>query len=61
MCSKKKILALESRDLSQDEKEIPACKAEQIHKMTAIFTQNGPRQSLYIKIAQGNIFMEQKM
>ena len=42
MCSKKKILALESRDLSQAEKEITACKAEQIHKMTAIFTQNGP-------------------
>ena len=39
MCSKKKILTLESHDLSQAEKEITACKAEQIHKMTTIFTQ----------------------
>ena len=37
MCSKKKILALEARDLSQAEKT--TCKAEQIHKMTIIFTQ----------------------
>ena len=40
MCSKKKILALELRDLSQAEKEKTACKAEQIHKKTTIFTQN---------------------
>jgi hypothetical protein len=40
MCSKKNILAVESRDISQAEKEITACKAEQIHKMTPIFTQN---------------------
>ena len=40
MCSRKKILAIESGDLSQAEKEITACKAEQIHKMTTIFTQN---------------------
>jgi hypothetical protein len=40
MCSKKKILAIESRGLSQAEKKITACKAEQIHKMTTIFTQN---------------------
>ena len=31
MCSKKKILALESRDLSRAEKETTAFKAEQIH------------------------------
>ena len=36
LCSKKKILGVESRDFSQDEKEITACKAEQIHKMTTI-------------------------
>ena len=36
------LLASESRDLSQDEKEITDCKAEEIHKMTTIFTQNGP-------------------
>ena len=36
MCSKKKILDLESHDLSQAEKEIIACKAEQINIMTPI-------------------------
>ena len=40
LCSKKKILGVESCDFSQAEKEITACKAEQIHKMTLIFTQN---------------------
>ena len=30
---------LGSRDLSQDEGEISLCKAEQIHKMSTIFTQ----------------------
>ena len=40
MCSKKKILAVESRDLSEAEKEVTACKVEQIFKMTPIFTQN---------------------
>ena len=34
-------LAVGSRDLSQAEKEITLCKAEQIHEMTTIFTQNG--------------------
>ena len=32
-------------ELSHAEKERTACKAEQIHKMTTIFTQNGPRLS----------------
>ena len=40
LCSKKKILAVESSDFSQAEKEITSCKADQIHKMTPIFTQN---------------------
>ena len=40
LCSKKKILGVESPDFSQAKKEITACKTEQIHKMTAIFTQN---------------------
>ena len=31
---------LKSCDLSRAEKEITDCKAEQIHKMTSIFTQN---------------------
>ena len=37
MCSKKKILDLESHDLSQAEKKITARKSDQIHKMTIIF------------------------
>ena len=40
MCSKKKILGVESGDFSQAKKAITACKAEQIHKVTLIFTQN---------------------
>ena len=39
------LLAPESRDLSQAEKEIIVSYAEKIHKMTTIFTQNGPRLS----------------
>ena len=39
------LLQVESRDFSQAEKERTACKAEQIHKMITIFTQNGPRLS----------------
>ena len=39
-CSKKKIQGVESRDFSQAGKEGTACKAEQIHKMTSLFTQN---------------------
>jgi hypothetical protein len=34
------MLAVGSRDLSQAEKEITACKAEQINIMITIFTQN---------------------
>ena len=40
LCSKMKILWVESRDFSQAEKDITTCKAKQIHKMTPIFTQN---------------------
>ena len=36
------LLGVESRDFSQAEKERKACKAEPIHKMTIIFTQNCP-------------------
>ena len=36
------LLASESRDLSQDEKEITDGKVDQIHKMPTIFTQDGP-------------------
>ena len=41
---------VESHDFSQAEKERTACKAEQIYKMTTIFTQNGPRLSFWVKI-----------
>ena len=37
------LLGVESCAFSQAEKERTACKAEQNHKMTTIFTQNGPR------------------
>ena len=37
-------------DLSQAEKEKTACKAEQIHKITTIFTKNGPRLPFWMKI-----------
>ena len=36
------LLEVESRDFSDAEKERTDCKAEQIHNMKAIFTQNGP-------------------
>ena len=39
------LLAPESRDLSQAEKEMIVYQAEQIHKMIIWFTQNGPRLS----------------
>jgi hypothetical protein len=40
MSSSFRLLQVESSDFSQGEKERTACKAEQIHKMTIIFTQN---------------------
>ena len=49
MCSKKKILALESRDLSRAEKEITACKAEEIHKMKIIFAPNDNQGPFLVK------------
>jgi hypothetical protein len=42
MCSGFWLLGVESRDFYHAEKERTACKAEQIHKMTIIFTQNCP-------------------
>ena len=44
------LLEVESRDFSDAETEIIACKAEQIHMMTTIFTQNSPRLSFGVKI-----------
>ena len=40
MCFSFWLLGVESRDFSQAEKERTACKAEQIHTMTTIFTKN---------------------
>ena len=40
------LLGVESRDFYHAEKERAACKDEQIHKMTTIFTQNCPSLSL---------------
>ena len=37
------LLAVESCDLPQAKKDITAPKAKQIHKMTTILTQNGPK------------------
>ena len=39
MSSSFKMLRVESRDFSQAEKERTACKTDQIHKMTTIFTE----------------------
>ena len=48
MCSSFWLLGVESRDFYHAEKERTACKAEQIHKMTIIFTQNGPIKEVQI-------------
>jgi hypothetical protein len=44
------LLGVESNDFSHAEKQRTACKAEQIHEMTIIFTHNGPRLSFRVKI-----------
>ena len=44
------LLRVESRDFFQPEKEKTACKAEQIHKMTTIFIQNGNLGPFWVKI-----------
>jgi hypothetical protein len=41
---------VESQDFSHAENERTASKEEQIHKMTIIFTQNGPRLAFWVKI-----------
>ena len=50
MCSSFRLLGVESRDFSHAEKERSALKALQIHKLTTVFTQNGPRLSFGVKI-----------
>ena len=40
MCFSFWLLGVESHDFSQAEKKRTPCKAEQIHKMTTILTQN---------------------
>ena len=44
------LLGVESRDFYEAEKERTACKAEQIHKMTTIFTQNDNLGPFCVKI-----------
>ena len=44
------LLGVESHDFSQAEKERTASKAEQIHKMTNIFTQNDNLGPFLVKI-----------
>ena len=44
------LLGVESRYFSHAEKKITACKAEQIHKMTTIFTQNGNLGPIRVRI-----------
>ena len=44
------LLGVKSSDFSHAEKERIACKAEQVHKLTTIFTRNGPRLSFWVKI-----------
>ena len=41
------LLAPESRDFFQAEKDKTACKGEQIHKMTTSFTQNDKLRPFY--------------
>ena len=43
------LLGVESHDFSQAEKERTACKAEQIHKLTTIFTQNDNLGPFWVK------------
>ena len=50
MSSRCWLLQVETRDFSKAEKERTACKAEQIHKMTTVFTQNGPRLTFCVKM-----------
>ena len=42
------LLGVESHDFSHAKEERTACKADQIHTMKTIFTQNGPRLSLIV-------------
>ena len=44
------LLGVETRDFAHAEKERTACKAEQIHKMTTIFTQNDNLGPFWVKI-----------
>ena len=50
MCSSFWLLGFESQDFSQAEKERTACKAEQIHKLTTISTQNDNLGPFCVKI-----------
>ena len=44
------LLAVGSRDLSKDEKETTACKAEQIHKMGQLFSLKMKTQDHFVNL-----------
>ena len=50
MSSSFRLLAVESCDLPQAERDITASKAEQIYKTTTIFTQNGSKMLFWMKM-----------
>ena len=56
------MFAVGSKDVSQAEKEIIVCQAEQIHKMTSIRTQNGLGLSFceFAQIASSSFFLSMK-
>ena len=50
MLSSVRTLGVESRDFSHAEKERTACRAEQIHKITTIITQNDFLGPYWVKV-----------
>ena len=50
MSSSFRMLGVESRDFSHAEKERTACRAEQIHKITTIITQNDFLGPYWVKV-----------
>ena len=54
------MLGVESSDFYQAEKEITACKVEQIHKFTPIFTQNDFQGLFWVKSKQFLSFSDER-
>ena len=51
------LLGVESHDFSQVDKERTACKSEQIHKMTAFFTQRKRKNFTLILLTQHVLYL----